>query len=406
MMMSRGARAWLALALLVLCLGWAGAGTGQGLPPARGEIAGTGPVRVALIVPLSGGAGLAGPARAIRNGAVLALEAAGAGAQIHLVIKDSGADPQRAGTLAREAVGEGARLILGPIRAEAVEAAAGAVDGSGVPIIGFSSTGAVAGPGVFLLSVLPEVAAMRGLGHARDRGARAGAAIVPDNRTGAAHEAAFRAAASAQAMTAVAVERFADEAGARAAVEALGPLLRSGRIDTLYLPDPLTAPSLASLLEAVQYPKSRVLIVGSAQWAEREAIAAHPFLSGAVYPAPDAGAAAGLAAAYRARFSAEPDSFAMMGFAAASLADTPGLVMAGYLPAMIARAGGFMGPEGPFRFHLDGRGEYGLGIFEVRAEGAALIEAGRMGGIPLDTSGRGSSDDGIIPPVGESLLRE
>ena len=61
---------------------------------------------------------------------------------------------------------------------------------------------------------------------------------------------------------------------------------------------------------------------------------------------------------------------------------------------------GFTGRDGPFRLHFDGRGEYGLVMRQIGPQGAITIDAARLGGLPLASSGGNATDAGI-PPAAE-----
>lgn len=366
------------------------------LAPAQGEIIGTGPVRVALILPLSGSAAAVG--RSMANGARLAMAhvVTTGGQNIHLVLKDSGSSTASARTAAQQAIGEGAELILGPLTADSVAMAGAIAKSADVPLIGFSSTASVATDGVYLLSVLPAAEIMRGLGFARTRGRQSVAAIIPDTPLGIVQAELLRQATGETGMRVVGIEMFGDEAQARTAIERLAPAMRSGQVDTLYLPDRATAPSFGVLLEAARVPRERLLIVGSAEWEADAAIAAQAYLSGAVYPAIDPAGLAALAPRYRARFGSEPHQFATLAFTAVLLANNSALSMATprYATGLLSPAG-FAGRDGLFRFHFDGRGEYGLVMRQVQPGGMVTIEGVRLGGLPRTTGGGIEANAGI-----------
>lgn len=376
--------------------------TAPSLPPAQGEVIGTGPVRVALILPLTGHASSVG--RSMANGARLGMEHALSvgGHGIHLVLKDSGGTAQGARSASQQAVAEGARLILGPLTAEAVASAGAMARASRVPLIGFSSTANVATDGVYLMSVLPEAEIMRALGYARAQDTRSVGAIIPDTPLGRVQAEALRQAAGEMGLEIAAIDMFADEAMARLAVERMAPAMRSGQIDTLYLPDSATAPSFALLLEAARVPRQSLTILGSADWEGDGAIWGQPYLAGAAYPAIDPNGLAALAPQYQARFGAAPHPFATLAFSAVLLANTPSLSQA--MPPFgngLLAPGGFSGRDGPFRFHFDGRGEYGLVMRQVQPGGATTIEAARLGGLPLARDGGMMSVDAAIPAAAE-----
>lgn len=372
------------------------------LASVQGEVIGSGTVRIALLLPLSGSGGLAQAGRAMRNAAQLALESASGPNQIHIVVKDSGTSAPQAAQAARAAIAEGASLILGPLRADAVASAGAVANAANIPLVGFSNTASSAAQGVFLLAVLPEVEIMRSLVHARGQGVRTLAALIPATEFGRAQEAALRQAASESDITIRSIEGFADEAGARRAVERIVPLLKAGQVDALFLPDRATAPSFAILLSAAEISRAKLTVIGSADWEGDSAILNQSFLSGAIYPALDPAGFDRLSAAYGARFGETPHSLARFAHSAVLMANSAVLAQSAprYAPALLTSASGFTGHDGQFRLHPDGRGEYGLVLRQVQPGGAVTIEGVRLPGLTQQVPGFGGSDAGI-PPAAE-----
>jgi branched-chain amino acid transport system substrate-binding protein len=155
-----GRRAFLALAAGITLLPLVGCSiTGGGGPSTAdsGDAALTsGPqkpsVKVAFLLPLSGGNSQA-VAKALKQAGELALFDFD-NPNVELVPKDTRGTPEGAKQAAREAVKEGAELIIGPLFANEVTAAASEAQAGNVPMIAFSSDRKVAGNGVYLLSFL------------------------------------------------------------------------------------------------------------------------------------------------------------------------------------------------------------------------------------------------------------
>ena len=91
--------------------------------PQQPAAVGNGQVKVGLILPLSaaGNAGVA--AQSMKNAAEMALSEF-LNPNIQLLIKDDGGSPQGAQQAAQQAIDEGAEIILGPLFALSVPAAA------------------------------------------------------------------------------------------------------------------------------------------------------------------------------------------------------------------------------------------------------------------------------------------
>ena len=357
-------------------------GVGEVLPTAAGETLGSGPVRVAVILPLSGPIAPVGGSMA--NGAKLAMDfitsSANISDNITLVIKDSAGDATTAAQKAREAVAEGAKLILGPLKAEAVTSAGAVARSAGVPMIAFSNNSGAASAGVYLLNVLPEVEVRRSLTYAKSQGRKSFAAILPTNDFGRIQEGAFRQAVSDLGLNARALYTFSNETEARQAIEQALPLLQSGTIDALFLPDRATAPSFGVLLETAGVQKSALTIIGSADWDGDTTITQTPFLAGAVYPAVDPAGQAALAPQYQARFGTQPHAFTTIAYTAVLLANSATLSQATppYDRGQLTRSSGFNGRDGLFRFLPDGRSEYALIMKQVVIGGSQQVDGPKL----------------------------
>src|SRR5206468_888721 len=184
-------------------------------PPQQATTAGTGGVKVAVILPLSasGNAGLA--AQSMRNAAEMAL-AEFQNPNIQLLIKDDNGTPQGAQAGAQQAVDEGAEIILGPLFPQSVPAVAQVARTRGIPVMAFSTDSSIAGRGVYLLSFLPESDVNRIVEYSASIGKRSVAVLVPDNAYGNVVEAAVEAAVSRRGGRSVEFEQCGDGRGAHA----------------------------------------------------------------------------------------------------------------------------------------------------------------------------------------------
>jgi ABC-type branched-subunit amino acid transport system substrate-binding protein len=355
---------------------------GMDLPLAEGQTFGTGPVRVALLLPLTGDAAAVGTSMA--HGAELAMDFIAENANINdnitLVLKDTGSSAQAAAAAAQQAVGEGASLILGPLRADQVTAAGGVARSAGIPLIGFSNNSGAAQPGVYLLNVLPESEAKRSLGYAKSLGKRAFAGLFPNSDYGRIQQSAFTQAASELGLRVVGVYTYSSEAEARSTVEQVAPLLQAGQVDTLFLPDRATAPSFGVLFEEAKVAGGAIQVVGSADWNGDQNIANTPWLAGAIYPAVDDTGYQALLPLYQAKWSGTPHPFVTLAYTGVVLANVSSLSLGTprYDRAQLTTSGGFNGRDGVFRFLQDGRSEYALAIKRVVVGGAQLVDGPKI----------------------------
>ena len=116
------------------------------------------PVKIGLILPLTGPGQASLVAGSMKQAAELALRDLRA-THVQLVIRDDKGSPEGASAAATEVLADGAELIIGPLYARSVSAVAATARSKNVPMIAFSNDRQVAGSATHLLSFLagPEV---------------------------------------------------------------------------------------------------------------------------------------------------------------------------------------------------------------------------------------------------------
>lgn len=379
-----------AAALLSACspgsfsFGTGGGGSTQATPLATGKSFGKGPVRVALLLPLSGDPNIASVGNSMANASELAINFVetnpNIGENITVVLKDTGTTTSGAAQAATQALSEGASLILGPLRADQVTAAGQVAKAAGIPVIGFSNNSGAASPGVFLLNILPESEVKRSMGYAKKLGKKAFAGVFPITDFGRIQEGAFRQATADLGLNARAVYNFASEAEARNVVTQLVPMLKAGEIDTLFIPDRATAPSFANLLNEAGIAPGTVQLIGSADWDGDPSILNTTTLAGALFPAVDDAGYNAMLPEYQAKYGSAPHKFATIAYTATILANASSLANGTprYDRAQLTLAAGFNGRDGVFRFLPDGRSEYALVIKQVTIGGASVAEGAQL----------------------------
>lgn len=354
------------------------------MPSGPSQSFGRGPVKVALLLPLSGDSGLATVGTSLANASKLAIafieQNPNIGENITITLRDTGSTVQGATAAASAAVQDGAKLILGPLRADQVTAAGAVARSAGLPLIGFSNNPTAASPGVYLLSVLPDMEMKRSLNYVKGQGRRGIAGVFPATEFGQAQETAFRQQAVSAGFAPSAVYTFANVSEAQQIITQALPLIQRGMIDTLFLPDRATAPSFGVLLGQAGITPDAVQIVGSADWEGDPTIAASPQLVGAIYPAVDSNGLATITPDYQAMFNSQPHALATIAYTATILANVNTLSLANppYNPALMTAASGFNGRDGVFRFLSSGKSEYALVIKKLAPGGAAVVEGAKL----------------------------
>ena len=336
---------------------------------------GSGSVKVALILPLTGQGQGAVAATSLRNAADLAVGEF-QNADVAILVKDDRGTAEGARQAAEEAIAEGAELIVGPLFAPAVQAAGQVAKQAGKPVIAFSTDATVASRGVYLLSFLAQEEVDRIIAYASAQGRRSFAALIPENTYGNVVEAQFREAAARRGARVVAMERYA--AGqAQAAVQRIAPLIvgPSAQADAIFLPDNAEGlPGVAQALAEARFDPQKVKPLGTGVWNDPR-IFKTPALQSGWFAAPDSAGFNAFAARYRTRFNADPTRIATLSYDAVSLAAalvrTQGSQR--FAEPVLTNPSGFSGADGVFRFKPDGTNDRALAVLEIRNGATATV---------------------------------
>ena len=351
-------------------------GAALGNAPATGEVLGTGPVKVALLLPLSATGNAGQIALNLKNASDLALREFQT-ASIQILVKDDRGTADGARAATTEALQQGAELILGPLFAQSVSAAAAVAKPANVPIIAFSTDASSAARGVYLLSFLPQTDVERIVRYAASQGKRSYAALLPNNAYGTVVEAALQKSVANAGGRVMALERYELERTAmQTKAEAVAKLVKSGTVDAIVLPDAGdAAPFLGQILAANGVDPSQIQYLGSGQWDDQR-IAQESNLNGAWYPAPEKAGFEAFARRYQAAFGAAPFRAATLAYDATSLA--AGLSARfgerRFTPEVLTSTSGFIGLDGAFRLLATGLNERGLAIYRIERGQVTVID--------------------------------
>lgn len=378
---------FLLIVTAILVAACAGGGSNRGqlnqgvdpnLPPGQ-----QGPsVKVALLLPLSGQGSAANIAKALKQAGELALFDLN-NPTVTLMTKDTKGTPEGAKAAAAEAIQGGAELVVGPLFAKSVTAAAEVTRASNVPMIAFSSDQKVAGNGVYLLSFLAGRDVPAIVSYAISQGRRNFGALIPKTPYGQIVANAFRNAVSSQGGQLVAMEEFQLDANSM-----LEPAKRVAeftkspdpsippRIDALFIPvGEEHLPSVAALMPYFEIDTSRVKLIGTGLW-DYANIGQEGPLVGAWYPAPDPKGWRSFTQRYVKAYETTPPRLASLAYDAVGIAISLSTERPGqrYTPAQLTRQRGFAGVDGLFRLHQDGTSERGLAILEVQKFGSRVVQ--------------------------------
>lgn len=325
---------------------------------------------VAVIVPTTGAEGPVGTS--IANAANLALADTGE-KSIRITIYNS-AGPGGAAAATERAIAEGNRLILGPLLAEDVRAAAPIARQAGVPVLAFSNDDGVAGNGVYVLGFTPDQSIGRVVDYARGKGATRFAALVPTGLYGQRAAQAMLGAVRRGGGRVTSVESY--NRTPTAILAAARRLNAKGAYDALLIGD-------SGRIAAAARPALKVgpHLLGTELWAADKTLGKTAALRGAWFAAAPDVQFDRLVTRYRARYGKTPYRLASLGYDAVLLAvrsakDWP---IGRAFPARgLIDKDGFSGVDGNFRFGRDGVAERLLEVRQVTATGSAIVSpAGR-----------------------------
>ena len=365
-------------------------------------------LKVAVLLPLSGQGAALG--KALLNAAELALFDVN-DEHLALLPRDTAGTPEGAAQAARDAIGQGARLILGPFFAAEVSAVAPLARAAGINVVAFSTDERVAGQGVFLMGFLPRTQVLRVVSYAHDQGLNRFAAIVPGSPYGDTISVALRDAVMQAGGEVGDIESYDPAAGGAAAVvrqlghydsrhaaieaqrkalekkgdevskQALRRLdaqegVGSLGFDAIMLPEGgerLLA--LAPLLPYYDIDPAEARLLGTGLWDDPR-LGKEPSLIGGWYAAPDPATRADFEARYAKLFGAgNPPRIATLGYDATALAAALERAPNGpdFSATALTNRDGFNGLDGIFRFRADGLNERGLAVLEVQRDAPKVV---------------------------------
>jgi ABC-type branched-subunit amino acid transport system substrate-binding protein len=375
----RSARKSLARAAVVagaLALAACQPGPGGGTGPSINTRA---PVPVALLVP--GGSDQPGDAllaKSLENAARLAVSDL-EGVSVDLRVYNTAGDAGRAAEVARQAVGEGAKIILGPVYAQAANAAGLAVANRNVNVLSFSNNSDIAGGNVFVLGRTFENTADRLVRYAQanDKGR---IMVVHDQTVAgvAGSDAIERAIYNAGAIPAGSASYEFSQNGVVQAIPAIKEAVEANQPDALFLTADTSGalPLLAQLLPENGVKTETTQFIGLTRWDIPASTLALPGVQGGWFALPDPALNERFRARYESAFGEGAHPIA--GLAYDGVAAIGALVKQGNRDALTTSAltqpSGFVGVDGIFRLRQDGTNERGLAVAEIRDKQVFVID--------------------------------
>ncbi len=347
------------------------------------------PVPVALLVPR--GSATASDellATSLENAARLAMRDL-TGVAIDLRVYATAGNAATAASVATQAVNDGAKIIIGPVYAEAANAAGVAAASAGVNVLAFSNNTTIAGGNVFVLGPTFQTTADRLVSYAARQGKSRIVVVSAQDVAGQLGRSAIQNAISNSGATlAGAVDYPLSQQGVIDAVPRIKATMDSSGADALFMTSSTASalPLLAQLLPEAGVQPATTQYIGLTRWDIPSPTLALPGLQGGWFALPDPARSAAFAAKYQAAYGSAPHPIAGLGFD--GIAAVGALVAKGRSNALtgaaLTQGAGFQGASGIFRLRSDGSNERGLAIATIRNNQVVVIE-----GAPQSFGGAG-----------------
>ena len=342
--------------------------------------------RIAILLPFSAKSErLRGEANSMLKAAELAIFDR-ATPDVVLITLDSQGTQSGARNAAAVAAEAGVDVILGPVLAGSVRAAANEVRSKNIPVIGFSTDQTVAGGGTYLLSFPPEAEVERIVEYSATTGVTRFAILGPDSQYGRRVAKQYRDTIAAVGGTLTAAESYRGDdisvmqgpaqklaqafEAQDLATNGLGPMA----FEAIMLPEggtPLR--SLAPLLPYFYDGAAEAQFLGTSRWQNVDT-AREPALKNGVFAGPDEAPRKAFQDHYDRSYGEDPSTLASLAYDAINV----GAVVADGNPnTRRMRAedpAGFYGADGFVRFGPDGKPDRGLAVFQIKNGRYQIIE--------------------------------
>lgn len=349
-----------------------GVGGGMRVDPTK-------PVTVALLVP--GGSGVESDsflASNLENAARMAI-ADLQGVQIDLRVYNTGASPEQAATVATQAVNDGAKIILGPLYAEAANAAGIAVANRGVNVLAFSNNSSIAGNNVFVLGPTFDNTANRLVSYAGTKGIQNFSIVHGDDLQGAVGRDAIANAVRNGGKTVGSVQSY--PMTQQGIISAAGPIansIRSSGSQAVFLTGGVNAdlPLIATALPEQGIDPAVTQYIGLTRWDVTPQALALPGLQGGIFAMPDTQMISLFESRYAAAYGQNPHPLAGLAFDGIAAI---GALLAQGNPEALSVAGltqsqGFQGTQGVFRLLPNGTNQRALAIAQIQNNQVVILE--------------------------------
>ncbi|MBU2983502.1 penicillin-binding protein activator [Lentibacter algarum] len=338
------------------------------------------PVAVALLLPR--GSAISGDdliSTALENAARLAA-ADLQGVKVDLRVYATAGDAARAQSAARQAVADGAQIILGPLRAESANAVAVAVAPEGINVLAFSNNTTIAGGNLFLLGSTFQNTANRLTAYANRNGKGRILVVHNDQIGGQLGKTAILQAISATGATLAGTVSYEhSQQGVTSAIPRIKAAATAGAANAVFLTATSDGalPFFAQLLPEGGVSSATTQFIGLSRWDIPAQTLALPGLQGGWFALPDPAKSAQFSNRYASTYGNSPHPLAALAYD--GVAAVGALAKSGKRNALssasLTQGAGFQGANGIFRLRPDGTNQRGLAIAQIKNNSVSIIDA-------------------------------
>ena len=337
------------------------------------------PVPVALLVPSgSPQSGDEKLARSLENAARLAMGDL-QNVKIDLRVYDTAGNAGIASAVARQAVADGAKIILGPVYAQAANATGLAVLNDNVNVLSFSNNTSIAGGNVFVLGSTFQNTANRLVNYA-DRQGKTGTVIVHSNDVaGQLGRSTIAAALSSSRVNDVGTVTYdRTQHGVINSVPVIKAMVDSTGADSIFLTATTAGalPLYSQLLPEAGISPAIVQYIGLTRWDTPLQTLELPGVQGGWFALPDPVKAQAYHQRFNNTYGEAPHPIS--GLAYDGIAAIGALVSQGksnaLTRAVLTQNAGFQGVGGIFRLRPNGTNERGLAVATIQNKQVVVID--------------------------------
>ncbi|CUH49327.1 penicillin-binding protein activator [Ruegeria atlantica] len=338
------------------------------------------PVPVALLVPAgSGNSGDAELARSLENAARLAM-ADLQNVKIDLRVYDTRGSSNTAATVAQQAVADGAKIIIGPVYAQAANSAGLSVLNNKVNVLSLSNNTSIAGGNVFVLGPTFQNTANRLVNFAGSQGKTSMVIVHSNDAAGQLGQSAIATAlASSRVANAGTVGYDRSQQGVINSVPTIKATVDAAGADSVFLTATTAGalPLYSQLLPEAGVSPATTQFLGLTRWDIPAQTLELPGVQGGWFALPDPAKAQAYRQRYNSTYGEAPHPIS--GLAYDGIAAIAALVSQGKSDALTASAltqnAGFQGVGGIFRLRSDGTNERGLAVATIQNKQVVVIDS-------------------------------